>query len=605
VRRLLIIIFACFLHWPGHAEKQGQALIDSLVKELPNAKTDTGKILLINRISFLYNTIDAYKGIEYAKQGINLSEKASWKKGLAHANNNMGSNYTTLSEYPKALHYFFEALKYFEEIDNKSGIGIASGNIGLIYYNEGSLDKAKEYYNKALGIFRAKGDKYSIAINTGNLGNLYNDQNKYDEALPYYTEALALYRDKDVNDKSGEALILGNIGNVYAGKKDYTTALDYYDKALKLNLELEDKYGMSLNYYTRALAFVNMSKDSSKGTKKMYMERAIDDLSKAISIDSALGYLDGVQSKSDELSEVYARYGDYRKALEFHRLFTKVKDSIYSKEKAATIEELQTKREVELKNKQIELDKLAVKKKRNERVYFLGGISLLLLLCGIVFRNYKVVGAEKKKSEELLLNILPTEVANELKNRGATTAKHFDDVTVLFTDFVNFTRAGERMGTQKLVEELHNCFKAFDNIISKHNVEKIKTIGDAYLAVGGLPVATKEHAVNIVNAALEIRAFMLQRQKELGEDTFEVRIGCHSGSVVAGIVGVKKFAYDIWGDTVNTAARMEQHGASGKINISQNTYELVKDKFTCSYRGEIEAKNKGMMKMYFVEDTSF
>ncbi|MCB9044964.1 MAG: hypothetical protein H6550_02370 [Chitinophagales bacterium] len=208
---------------------------------------------------------------------------------------------------------------------------------------------------------------------------------------------------------------------------------------------------------------------------------------------------------------------------------------------------------------------------------------------------------EKKKSDDLLHNILPQEVASELKERGATTAHHFDHVTVLFTDFVDFTIAGERMGSQALVEELHSCFKAFDNIMGKYGIEKIKTIGDAYMAVCGLPRADEHHAEKVVKAAMEIRAFMQQRYEQLGDKTFEVRIGIHSGEVVAGIVGVKKFAYDIWGDTVNTAARMEQNSEPGKINISETTHELVKHKFTCTYRGELDAKNKGKLKMYFVE----
>lgn len=208
---------------------------------------------------------------------------------------------------------------------------------------------------------------------------------------------------------------------------------------------------------------------------------------------------------------------------------------------------------------------------------------------------------EKQKSDNLLHNILPEEVAYELKERGATTAQQYDHVTVLFTDFVNFTTAGERMSSQALVEELHNCFEAFDGIMDRYGIEKIKTIGDAYLAVCGLPTADKQHAEKVVNAAQEIRSFMVDRYAKLGDKTFEVRIGVHSGEVVAGIVGVKKFAYDIWGDTVNTAARMESKSEAGKINISQTTYELVHDKFTCTYRGELEAKGKGKLKMYYVE----
>lgn len=212
---------------------------------------------------------------------------------------------------------------------------------------------------------------------------------------------------------------------------------------------------------------------------------------------------------------------------------------------------------------------------------------------------------EKRKSDELLLNILPYETAEELKEKGYSEAKQYELVTVLFTDFVNFTRAAEHMNPKDLVGELHECFKGFDNIIAKYNIEKIKTIGDAYLAVSGLPNEAPEHAENIVKAAFEIREFMKQRRREIGSRTFEIRVGIHSGPVVAGIVGVKKFGYDIWGDTVNTAARMEQHSIGGKINISQTTYDLVKDKFDFEYRGEIEAKNKGAMHMYFVEEAEF
>lgn len=235
---------------------------------------------------------------------------------------------------------------------------------------------------------------------------------------------------------------------------------------------------------------------------------------------------------------------------------------------------------------------------RNSMLAGLIGSVVFLL---IVYRQRNRIKSINTKNEELLLNILPAEVAEELKEKGSADAKQFDNVTVLFTDFKSFTTVSQRLLPQELVNELHACFKGFDEICGKYNIEKIKTIGDAYLAVCGLPLADEKHAENVVNAALEIRGFMENRSKELGEKTFEVRIGINSGSVVAGIVGVKKFAYDIWGDTVNTAARMEQNSEVGKINISETTYELVKDIFTCTYRGEIDAKNKGKLKMYFAE----
>ncbi|MFY1045720.1 adenylate/guanylate cyclase domain-containing protein [Chryseobacterium sp. GP-SGM7] len=216
-----------------------------------------------------------------------------------------------------------------------------------------------------------------------------------------------------------------------------------------------------------------------------------------------------------------------------------------------------------------------------------------------VFERTKEINAEKKKSDDLLLNILPHEIAEELKQKGKSNAKHYDQVSVLFTDFVNFTANSEKIGVQEVLNELNICFTEFDRIMEKYNLEKIKTIGDAYLAVSGLPISNDEHAKNAVNAGLEILSYIQQRKRN-SPNALDIRIGIHSGPVIAGIVGVKKFAYDIWGDTVNTAARMEQNSALGKLNISEATYNLIKDDFSFEYRGKIETKGKGAMEMYFV-----
>ncbi len=163
---------------------------------------------------------------------------------------------------------------------------------------------------------------------------------------------------------------------------------------------------------------------------------------------------------------------------------------------------------------------------------------------------------------------------------------------------MNFTGISEKLSPKELVAEIHQCFTAFDDIIERNGLEKIKTIGDAYLAVCGLPNEDENHAKKIVQAGIDIAKYISERKAQNG--VFEIRIGIHSGPLVAGIVGVKKFAYDIWGDTVNTAARMEQHSEAGKINISYSTYELVKNDFNCTHRGKISAKNKGEVDMYFV-----
>jgi class 3 adenylate cyclase len=214
------------------------------------------------------------------------------------------------------------------------------------------------------------------------------------------------------------------------------------------------------------------------------------------------------------------------------------------------------------------------------------------------------LSAEKQKSDNLLMNILPYETAEELKHTGTAKSRSFSMVTVMFTDFRNFTILAESVHPEKLVGEIHGYFTMFDQVMSKYNIEKIKTIGDSYMCAGGLPEENSSNPVDVVMAALEIQEFMLKRKKEkqaANELFFECRLGIHTGPVIAGIVGTKKFAYDIWGDTVNIASRMESGGEVGKVNISGNTYQLIKDQFKCEYRGKVAAKNKGMVDMYFVE----
>jgi class 3 adenylate cyclase len=195
-------------------------------------------------------------------------------------------------------------------------------------------------------------------------------------------------------------------------------------------------------------------------------------------------------------------------------------------------------------------------------------------------------------------------VADELKHRGKVEPVNYESVSVLFTDFKGFTELSEQLTPKQLVDELDYCFSYFDEVIEKHNLEKLKTIGDSYMAVGGIPNVNSTHAIDAVLAALEIQAFIEQRKEQhMRNNTpyWEMRIGIHSGSLIAGVIGQKKFAYDVWGDTVNTASRMESSGVPGKINISQSTFELIKDFFVCNYRGKLPAKNKGDLDMYLVK----
>jgi len=216
----------------------------------------------------------------------------------------------------------------------------------------------------------------------------------------------------------------------------------------------------------------------------------------------------------------------------------------------------------------------------------------------------KLIEEERKKSEELLLNILPQDVVNELKLQGKTSAKSYSLATVLFADIKDFTMICETLSPDDLVSSLDAYFETFDQIIGGSGVEKIKTIGDAYVCVGGVPVNNKTNPEDVVLLGLQFQKAVLRLKEErekAGLQCFDVRIGIHTGPVVAGVVGIKKFAYDIWGDTVNVAARLQQHGEPNQINISQDTYDIIKSRFSCSYRGKLEVKGKGDIDMYFVD----
>ncbi len=610
---LLVLLFIPFFSLAQ--PKEGKDLVDSLLAELPKTVIDSNKANLMITISYNYYNINPDIGIKYGKEGLDLATKISSLKLIARANTYLGANYYSKAEYPTALEYWLHALKLYEQLDDKKEIANNLLNTARIYVIQGNANKSLDYYQKALAIYQNLNKPDDIAKTLGNIGSAYVSLNDYTRAVEYYNKALAINIHE--NNKNGISDNVGNIGAVYFNQSNYSNAMPYYFQALRMNSELNDKTSVAINLGNIGECYLFIAKDTTgkiiadsliPAGRQANLKKSVEYFNKCISTANEIGNMNIIQNFAVELSEAHSLSGDYKEALNSYRLFVKAKDSVFNVDNNIKITNLETKRELELKDKQIELDRLAVAKKRNERYFFIAGIIAMMIVSGNVFRNYRrqkktnyLLSLEKKKSEDLLLNILPEEIAVELKEKGTATARQYDNVTVLFTDFINFTTAGERMTPQELVGELDTCFKGFDDILSKYNIEKIKTIGDAYLAVSGLPAHNPRHAQDIVSAALEIRDYMKYRQEKLGDHTFGIRIGIHSGSVVAGIIGVRKFAYDIWGDTVNTAARMEQNSRSGHINISEVTYQLVKDEFHCTHRGKMEAKNKGAIDMYFVD----
>ena len=637
--------FQALKMYEGTGDKNGMATID-------------------NYIGSVYADMADYpRSLEYYFKALKLSEEAGNKNDMAPINGNIGSVYKRLGQYAKAVEFMTRALKIGEEIGNKKVMAVVTAAIGNVYSDQGNYAKALEYTLKALKLLEGSGDTRRIASIINDIGNIYGDESDYPKALEYYFRALKT--EQETGNKAEVANTTGNIGNIYRAQGDLPKALEYFFKALKDKQKMGDKDGVAntsssisaaytdmhknvqaIVYARQALqmsqetgnkkttalallaigeAYISLAEDTShhkpdltdmpadaykliQGGRQAWMHNAITALQAGLDTAEKIKALAIKKDGYYFLAKAYELSGKYHEALKYHKAFTAIQDSLFSKENEKKL--VQSAMQFDYDKQHLADSLKTADKEKDQRQRFqrqrsytyIGAAGALILLAFSFFtlRNNKLLGKEKKRSEDLLLNILPAEVAEELKDTGVSAARYYEQVTVLFTDFVNFTGTSEKMTPQTLIAELNVCFKAFDEIITKYNIEKIKTIGDAYLAVAGLPVADALHAENMVRAAIEIAAFMAARYAQLDSATFQVRIGIHSGSVVAGIVGIKKFAYDIWGDTVNTAARMEQYSEPGKINISQATYELVKDKFNCVYRGEIEAKNKGEMKMYFI-----
>ena len=659
MRKQLCILLLLFTALPAYSQKQGRALIDSLLTELPGAQEDTNKVNMLATLCFNYYPINPDTGIRYGMEGLKLAEKLHWQYGIAQTNGYMGINYAVKSEYaraiehflralkaheslgnksniattlvnignihlltsnfPKALEYYLKALEIQEEIDNKKGIALSLSNIGLIYKNQSEYDKALEYFIKALKLNETLGKQSNIANNLSSIGLVYDSRQEYRKALEHFLSALKIQEALGVKD--GISKTLSYIGSVYYHLGELDHALEYSSRSLRLSTELGSELVRGDNLGMIGAIYLSMAKDDTRqaqlnkhfgGNKRLALQQAKRSLDSAIVIQKKIDNLKGLASSYKSLSEVSLQLGDYQNAYFTHTQYKLVSDSIFNIEKEKKITETAMqyefdKREAAIKAEQEKRNAVAQEELERQKLVrngFIGGFALVLFFMGVFYVQRNKIKAGKQRSDELLLNILPEKVAEELKVKGEANAQLIDRVTVLFTDFKGFTQISERLSPKELVDEINACYSAFDHIMEKHGVEKIKTIGDSYMAAGGLPVPNDTHAFDVLEAALAIQAFMRDRNAKraaAGVPYFEIRIGIHSGSVVAGIVGVKKFAYDIWGDTVNTASRMESSGEAGKVNISQSTYELVKEQYRCVHRGKISAKDKGDVDMYFVE----
>lgn len=474
--------------------------------------------------------------------------------------------------------------------------GQAYASMGARQINLENYEGAIQNYEKALTFNQGAGKEGSLAKNYESLGHCYEQLLEYDKALSNYKNNLTIQQQQK-NDAE-IAIAHNKIGLVYFEQKNYQQAMNSFQEALKI----AQKMGNSTDV-KRLQNNINACKDRlgnttvspaaiSRGIEALEFEEQFE-----IIKDSLVEARKQIAEKERELSVSMAK---------LMGIDTTLSESLQRIDLLSNLNE-----------------QLAIAKRQQEKQYLLyliiaiGAAGTILMIALLILRNSRIrkkanldlneknveLLDEKKKSDDLLLNILPEVVANELKATGKVKPKEYRHATMLFTDFKGFTRLATSISPEELIRELNRCFEAFDDICSRYNLEKIKTIGDAYMAVAGVPRPNTTHARDTVLAALEMQAFMKSWRKEKvteGKPYWELRIGIHTGSVIAGVIGKHKFVYDIWGDAVNVASRMESSGEEWEVNISEQTYHLIKDKFDCVHRGKVPIKHKGPVDMYFV-----
>lgn len=535
-------------------------------------------------------------------------DSSTWAEALVQ----QGSLRQMLGDISGALIDLHEALRLSEACGAPAVAAGALNAIGAAHSFNNNPGLAKTYYRRSLAIQKRIGSSSDVALLYGNLGSVLEDMGQFDSALYFHRMNLDLR--STAKERSWMAVGYANLGTCFDRMGSYDSARHYLQASLDMLHQPEDGYRRS--HVSSALGFTMLHAGQARQAVKM--------CTGSLALATSLANLPLEERCYDCLYQAQRALGDDASALKALELRNAVRDSLFGVErvKESTRVELlyqfrreqmadSLAREAARQRSEFEFREHIARERDQKRAYLFGAILVLILSIGLwgrlrfMRRSRNLVQKERERSERLLLNILPASVAEELKTHGQARAREVEGVSILFTDFHGFTRIGEKLTAVELVTEVDACFRAFDGITARHGLEKIKTIGDAYMAASGLPTPRPDSAVQAVLAALEMQEWVKQRAQKReaqGLPCFRMRAGIHTGPVVAGIVGITKFQYDVWGDTVNTAAHMESSGEVGEVNISAATYAQVKDmpglQFVC--RGALPAKGKGDLVMYFV-----
>ncbi len=587
---------------------------------------------------------DAGKSLYFYLLLQDIIEKAGTTQEQSLLYNNLGRQYAAMGDYKKAIVFFQKAELPCDFIPCDYP-EVLWANLGIALHNTGESKRGIEYLLKARNVLAARKDYTALANLEHLLAGVYFSSNDIYNALSHNQTAIQY-----ASDTKQQALLAETYrtaADLYHELYDFEKAFEYYRDYLNVrdSMRIEDQAReQRLNQQRTLLAAAEGQikfliarqnfKDLEINQIKFDRER-LELQNKNLELES--------RRKEDEVRLLEAQQdADQAKlreqtlqALEARQRLRLADQQLNAEKQGRLIVELREKEQIERAQNRADSTSRAQELEKFQReqayrsqqeadfrqfAYILGLLFfLILVIVGISWwfarrarqrlesQNSQIqaqniqIQEEQRKSEGLLLNILPQEIADELKASGQATPRLYESATVLFSDFVNFTRLSATLTPKELIDELNECFLAFDEICEQHGLEKIKTIGDAYMCAGGLPVPNETHAADAVRAALEMSRW-LEARKHLRPDAHltEMRIGIHTGPVMAGVIGKNKFAYDIWGDAVNLAARLEEHGEPGQINISGATKEAVKHLYLSTHRGKKQVHNKGLVDMYFI-----
>ncbi len=615
-------------------DKNPKQAIEQLEELLQKSQQNNDTKAIIEshiNIGLAYLQLDKYEQtMKHFQDSYKLSLENNFYSQAGHSKNGYGMVWLSLGDYTKAMQSFQKSIEYFEKVDDKQGKAYASSNLGSVYYSLGNYDLSLENYLLSARINEELNNQEEIATNYNNIGTLHSEMNNSELAFNYFSKAVEIFT--SLNDEEGLAYTYTNLGNFFFEYDYKEEAYKFYLKALTINTKLDNKndlaqsfnnvasvlesnkeYDEAYKYYEYALKIYKelnnlegiINSTNNLGTieyRRNNLENALEFHTAAYKASKELKYNEGLESAIHNLSMDYQALGKPELALDFKSLYIELQQKTYSDKQSENIANAQIVYETEKKDADIlkKASEIEAQKAKIKKQFIMLVIALIVgvIITALSYLIYK----ERQKSEKLLLNILPKKVADDLKKYGKTEPENFENCSVYFSDIVSFTSTSENLEPKYLIDELSDMFTTFDGIMDKYGCERIKTIGDAYMAVSGMPTPDENHAENMIDAALDILEALEERAKT-SEIKWRIRIGINSGKIVGGVVGVKKYLYDVFGDAINTASRMESNSEPMRLNISPSTYELVKDKkdkYIFTERTPIEVKGKGEIKMYFV-----